>query len=295
MASPRELPRYVLFAGLPGLLLAMFIIAYPLWRVLALSVADVSRFGKVRGFVGLENYTNILTDYEFLACVVRSLVWTAGVVGGTIFISIPVAIILARDFYGRGLARVIVMLPWAVSLTMMAIIWRWILNGEFGMLNHSLRGLGALDNNVVWLAEAATAFPLQIMIGVLVSVPFATTILLGGLSSVPDDLYEAAAIEGASDWRQHLTLTLPLLRPFIKIAIVLNVIYVFNSFPIIWVTTQGGPGNGTDILVTYLYKLAFRFGKMGDAAVVSLAMFILLMGLTWLYVKLTTKNEPAQA
>lgn len=287
--------RFALLAGLPGLLLALSVITFPLWQVLKFSASDISRFGKVRGWAGTENFVAVLASNEFIDCLWRSLIWTVGVVGGAVLVSIPVAIILARDFYGRGLARVVIMLPWAVSLTMMAIIWRWILNGELGMLNHTLTSVGLLDEKVFWLAKANSAFTLQIIIGILVSIPFATTILLGGLSSIPDDLYDAAATEGASNWKQHLTVTLPLLRPFIKISVVLNIIYVFNSFPIIWVTTQGGPGNGTDILVTYLYKLAFRFGKMGEAAVVSLAMFIMLVGLTWLYMRITRegKNAPA--
>ena len=294
MAAQRGLRQTALLAVVPGLALAAFIILYPLWRVIIISFSDLSRFGKIRGWAGFDNFGSVFASSEFLACILRSLVWTGSVVAGTMLIALPTAIILARDFYGRGLARVIVMLPWAISLTMTAIIWRWALNGELGLLNHSLTSLGLTEGNIVWLALANTAFPLQIMIGVLVSVPFATTVFLGGLSSIQADLYEAAAIEGASGWRQHMTLTLPLLRPFIKIAVVMNIIYVFNSFPIIWVTTQGGPGGSTDILVTYLYKLAFRFGRMGDAAVVSIVMFALLVGLTWLYLRAIAKHNDEQ-
>ena len=116
--------------------------------------------------------------------------------------SLPIALILNDDFYGRGLARIIIMLPWAVSLTMTAIVWRWALSGESGMLNSGLRGLGLIDTNIQWLAQASTAFPMQILIGILVSIPFTVTIFLGGLSSVPDDLYDAAAVEGARPLQQ---------------------------------------------------------------------------------------------
>ncbi len=103
------------------------------------------------------------------------------------------------------------MLPWAVSLTMTAIVWRWALNGESGMLNSALRNLGLIDSNIQWLASAATAFPMQILVGILVTVPFTTTIFLGGLSSIPEDLYEASSLEGASLWQQFREITLPLL------------------------------------------------------------------------------------
>jgi multiple sugar transport system permease protein len=177
---------------------------------------------------------------------------------------------------------------------MTAIVWRWALNGESGMLNSALRGLGLIDTNIQWLAQASTAFPMQIFIGVLVSIPFTSTIFLGGLSSIPDELYDAASIEGAGRWQQFRYITLPLLKPFINIALVLNTIYVFNSFPIIWAMTQGGPANSTDIMVTYLYKLAFRWGKLGEASAVSLLMFAVLLVFTVVYVRLAMREGETQ-
>lgn len=226
-----------------------------------------------------------------MATIARTLIWTVGVVGGTLVLSLPVALILNEEFYGRGVARVIIMLPWAVSLTMTAVVWRWALNGEMGMLNSGLMRLGLISENIQWLAQASTAFPVQIAIGILVSVPFNVTIFLGGLSSVPPDLYEAAAVEGASRWQQFKLITFPLLRPFVNIALVLMTIYVFNSFPIIWAMTQGGPANSTDIMVTYLYKLAFRWGKLGEAGAVSILMFSVLLVFTLIYVRMTAPNQ----
>jgi len=275
---------------LPGLSLAALIVLWPLWQLGQIAGADVNRFGQLRGFAGLENFRAVLGDPEFLGALGRTGIWTFAIVAGALALAIPVALILQQDFYGRGLLRAILMLPWAVSVTMMAIVWRWALNGESGMLNSGLRTLGLIDQNIQWLAQAGTAFPAQILIGILVTIPFTTTILLGGLSSIPEDLYEAARLEGASSWQMFRKLTLPLLRPFMDIAIVLNMIYVFNSFPIIWVLTQGGPANSTDILVTYLYKLGFRFGKLGSAAALSLLMFALLLGLSILYAWMTSRR-----
>ncbi|MEM1284407.1 MAG: sugar ABC transporter permease [Pseudomonadota bacterium] len=286
--SPFSNP-YVLI--LPGFLLSAFIILWPLVQLSQLSLSDVSRFGQIRGFAGLENYISVFSDPDFLGALWRTLIWTVGIVVGSIITALPLAIVLHQDFYGRGLARVIIMLPWAVSLTMTAIVWRWALNGEIGMLNSALTGLGIIDTNIQWLAQASTAFPMQIMIGIMVSVPFTVTIFLGGLSSIPDDLYEAARLEGAGAVQLFTKITLPLIRPFLNIAIVLNTIYVFNSFPIIWATTQGGPANSTDILVTYLYKLGFRFGKLGEASALSIMMFALLLLFTLVYVALAMRGE----
>lgn len=275
---------------LPSILLALWIIGYPIWDVTRTSLHVVNRFGQLRDFAGLANFEALLADPVFQGAFWRTIVWTVGVVGGTILLSVPIALILNDDFAGKGLARVIVMLPWAVSLTMTAIVWRWTLNGQYGMLNATLFQLGLLDRPVEWLASAEIAFPVEIAIGVLVSIPFTVTVLLGGLSSVPGDIYEAAAIDGATAWQRFRSLTLPLLRPFINIAIVLNIIYVFNSFPIIWVLTQGDPANSTDILVTYLYKLAFRYGKIDQAAAMSLVMFAALLLFTVAYAWLVMRG-----
>ncbi|MDG4893111.1 sugar ABC transporter permease [Mesorhizobium sp. WSM4976] len=276
---------------LPSLLLAAVVIFWPVWDLIQISTHDVNRFGQLREFSGLVNFTELFADPDFVAALWRTGLWTVLVVGGALLLSIPVAMILNMDFYGRDLARVIVMLPWAVSLTMTAVVWRWALNGESGMLNSALMKLGLISQNIQWLASAGTAFPMQVLIGILVTVPFTTTIFLGGLSSIPDDLYEAAALEGATLFQQFREITFPLLKPFINIAIVLNTIYVFNSFPIIWVMTQGGPANSTDILVTHLYKLAFRIGKLGEASAVSLVMFAILLVFTMIYVRLAMREQ----
>jgi multiple sugar transport system permease protein len=276
---------------LPSFLFAAFIILWPLKELVELATHDVNRFGQLHEFSGLANFAALLEDADFVASIWRTLTWTVGVVGGALLLSAPVALILNQDFYGRGLARVIVMLPWAVPLTMTAIVWRWALNGESGMLNSALVDLGLISQNIQWLADAATAFPMQILIGILATIPFTVTIFLGGLSSIPDDLYDAAAIEGAGAWDQFRAITFPLMKPFINIAMVLNTIYVFNSFPIIWAMTQGGPANSTDIMVTYLYKLAFRWGKLGEAAAVSIVMFAILLAFTILYIRLAMREE----
>jgi multiple sugar transport system permease protein len=279
---------------LPSLLFAFWIIGYPIFDMAGMSVHAVNRFGTSTAFNGLGNFTRLFAHPIFLACLLRTLIWTVFVVGGTVLLSIPIALALNENFYGRNIARVIIMLPWAVSLTMSGIVWRWALNGQFGMVNATLGDLGLLSQPVEWLATATTAFPIEIAVGILVSIPFSTTVFLGGLSSLPADIYEAAKIDGASGGQRFRLLTLPLLRPFVNIVVVLNFIYVFNSFPLIWVMTQGDPANSTDILVTWLYKLAFRYGELGLAAALSIVMFLILIALTITYATLAMRNEKAK-
>jgi multiple sugar transport system permease protein len=271
---------------LPSLLLAVAIILYPFFVIVRLSLSNVSPFGQLRGFVGWANYAGVLADPIFYGALWRTLVWTATVVGGTVLISVPVALVLQQEFYGRGIARTIVMLPWALSLAMAAVLWEWSFNADYGMINGILQDLGLISGPIHWMARADTAFPVEIGVGILVSIPFATTIFQGGLSSVPTDIYEAARIDGASGLQQFRYLTLPLLMPFIEIAMVLNVINVFNSFPLIWVMTEGGPDNATHILVTYAYQLAFSLGRPGPAAAVSVLMLAIVLAFTVVYLRL---------
>jgi multiple sugar transport system permease protein len=279
---------------LPSLALAFWVIGYPIYDVVMAAVHEVNRFGKLRDFVGIGNFLTLAGDPIFWSSLWRTLIWTVAVVAGTIVLSVPIAMILNDDFIGRGLMRVIIMLPWAVSLTMTAIVWRWSLHGQYGMVNETLQDLGILSRPVEWLATATIAFPVEILIGILVSIPFTTTVFLGGLASLPDDIYEAARIDGANAWQRFTRLTVPLLRNFFNIALVLNIIHVFNSFPIIWVMTKGDPANGTDILVTYLYKLAFQYGRIGDAAAMSLVMFAVLLAFTTVYARMMMRPQGEQ-
>jgi len=278
---------------LPSLLLTAAIIGFPVVVMIWTSVHRVSRFGQLLSFNGVSNYLAVLADPVFLSSLEHTIVWTVSVTGGTLVISLPLALMLNDDFAGRGLARAIVLLPWSVSLTMTAIVWRWALNGRAGLFNATLMDLGIMRKPIEWLGTATFAFPVEILVGILVSIPFTTIMLLGGLSSIPASLYEAGRIDGAGGWHLFRHITLPLLLPFINIVVVLNVIYVFNSFPIIWVMTEGGPANGTDILVTYLYKLAFKFGELGQASAISLMMLLSLLAFTILYVALLMRKSKA--
>ncbi len=275
---------------LPSLALALFIIAYPFADIVNLSLHDVSRFGLLRAFIGLGNFRYILADPSFLVALRNTFIWTAAVVVGTLLISIPVALVLNTEFHGRGIARALVMLPWAVSLPLAAVVWLWAFNGNYGMINALLQRAGLITHPIQWTARAVTGFPVEIGVGILVSIPFTSTILVGGLSSIPPDIYEAARIDGAGAWQQFRRLTLPLLRPFVTIAVVLNVIHVFNSFPIIWVMTEGGPDNATHILVTYLYQLGFYLGRPGEAAAVSLVMLAIVFTFVALYLRLQARD-----
>jgi len=284
-------PSMAFWFILPSLILPIILIGYPIYDVFFNSFHYVSRFGIVKGFVGLDNYLDLFADEVFFESLIRTFWWTFFVVGFTVLLSLPIAVILDDDFYGRSIVRTIIMLPWAVSLAMNAVVWKWAFNGDIGMINHLLQQIGILSENIVWFADARLAFIIEISIGIIVSIPFTTTILMGGVASIDRDMYEAATIDGASPVRQFFSLTFPMLKPFINIALILNIIYVFNSFPLIWIITRGGPSNGTHLLITYVYQRAFEFGKIGLGSAGSVIMLCILIVFCFFFFFITRKKS----
>jgi len=209
--------------------------------------------------------------------------WTGGVVLGTILISLGAALVLNEAFPGRRVVRWILVIPWATSLIITSLVFAWIFDSRLGTINVLGMNLGILGQQIAFLGAGSTAMPILILVGVFVSVPFATYVILSGLQGISQDLYEAAAIDGAGVMRRFWTITLPLLRPFVGLAALLNAIYAFNSFPIIWLMTKGGPVNDTQTLITYMYQLAFKDDQTAKAAALGTAGLLVLLVLGSIY------------
>jgi multiple sugar transport system permease protein len=274
----------------PAVLLLACVFIYPIVSTLLDSVSRVSPFGGRTAIGTLDNWRSILGDSVFTHGVLpRTVVWTAGVVSVTVLLSIPAALLLHAPFRGRKWARTAMLLPWAVPLPISAILWRFILDGQIGTLNALLAKAGI--QGPVWLAQAGTAFPMVVWVGVWASVPFTVVTLLAGLQGIGVDVVEAATLDGATGFSLLRYVTLPLLRPVLNVAVVLNTVYVFNSFPIIWVLTQGGPAGSTDTLITYLYKTAFRFSRPGPAQAMGVVSFAVLLLFSWTYLRITDRGD----
>lgn len=216
--------------------------------------------------------------------------WTVAIVGVTTAISLFLAVVLQEKFRGRGLVRALMLLPWATGLVIVALLWRWMANPDFGVIGHVMSATGLVPQRVEWLANPSLSFPLMIWAGVWASIPFTTLVLAAGIQSIDPDLYEAAALDGAKAWRSFLDITLPQLRPVLAVSILLNVIFVFNSFPIIWVMTEGGPAGQTDTLITLLYRMGFRLYDLGGAAAVSMVIFLILLVFAVLHTSAMWRN-----
>ena len=271
----RKVEPYIWIA--PSVILMAIFIVSPIVRVFQLSMSKVTRAGLVKGFNNFENFTNVLKSSAFTLVLKNTLVWTIAVVVISTVLGFILALILNNEFRGRKIARAIVVFPWATTLIVQASTWNFIINTDYGTLNTLLLRLGIISAPVNWTPTPAAYFAWEIACGIFVTIPFVTFCVLSGLQSIDSAYYEAATVDGATYFQKLFRITLPLVRPSLTVSTVLNIIYVFNSFPIIWTMTKGDPANHTDTLVTYLYKLAFYNGKQGEASAVSVIGFIILL------------------
>ena len=268
---------------LPSVLLMSIFIIVPIGCVFYMAFSKISKAGIVKGFNGIENFSKVLGSKAFSVVLSNTLVWTVVVVGLSTVLGFILALLPNNKFKGRKIARAIIVFPWATTLVIQACAWKFIIDTDYGALNTLLKSLGIISSNVNWTPTPGAYFAWEIACGIFVTIPFVCFTALSGLQSIDNSFYEAATVDGGNYWQQLFHITLPLVKPSLTVATVLNIIYVFNSFPIVWTITKGDPANRTDTLVTYLYKLAFYNGKQGEASAVSVIGFLILLVCASLY------------
>lgn len=269
----------------PAVLLIFAVVLWPAVEMVRTSLTRISIAGVDKGFNNLGNYSRLLANPELLGVLIRTAIWVLGVVAVTVVISLFVAQLLNESFPGRRLVRWALIVPWAVSVVMTATIWRWILDNFYGVLNRILMDFGVISGPVNWLGDPTMAFCWLMVVAIFVSIPFTTFVILAGLQSMPGEIVEAARVDGANRWRLYWHITLPLLRPVLLVGTLINLINVFNSFPIIWVMTGGGPGFDTDTTTTFMYKVAFRGEDLGQAAAMAVLNFAMILVFVLLYLR----------
>ncbi len=276
---------------LPSILLMAVFIMLPIFEVFRTALSEVSRAGLIKGFCGLDNFTKVLKGSAFQMVLKNTVVWTVVVVVLSTVFGFILALVLNNEFRFRKAVRAVVVFPWATSLIIQAGVWKFIIDKDYGALNTLLMKLHIIASPVNWTPTPGAYFAWECFVGIFVTVPFVTFCVLSGLQSIDTAYYEAATVDGANYWQKLFKITLPLVRPSLTVSTVLNIIYVFNSFPIIWTITKGDPASRTDTLVTYLYKLAFYKGKSGEAAAVSVIGFLILCACASVYMVISLKKE----
>lgn len=250
----------------PVVIVLGVIVGWPLGRGIYLSLTDANErnVGRTIGanhidatykFVGLDNYVDVLSDPIFVQRLMWTVVWTVCCVSATFLLGLVLANMLNRQFRGRAAYRMMLILPWAVPGFVSVFAWRFLFNRDNGLLNKVLDGGGI--SAVPWLDDPTWAKFSVIAVNVWLGVPFMMVALLGGLQSIPGELYEAAEMDGAGPWKRFLYITVPGLRAVSSTVILLSTIWTFNMFPVIFLLTRGGPGDSTEILVTQAFRQAF--------------------------------------
>ncbi|MGI8665080.1 MAG: carbohydrate ABC transporter permease [Jatrophihabitans sp.] len=272
----------------PALVLIAGVVIYPAIELVRASLATYSITGLRTGSAGLSNYRKVLDHPDFLTVMKNTAEWVVAVVAITIVIGLGLAQLLSKEFFGRKVVRWAIIVPWAASLVITARLFTLLFDYYHGLINRVLVSSHLLRQPVDFLGDDRTTMPAMIVVGVFVSLPFTTYVLLAGLSAIPDDVSEAARIDGAGPWQLYRQVTLPLLRPALLVASVLNIIYVFNSFPVIYTLNDRNPGYAHDTSITFMYKLAFKSAEhsvgMSAAAGVFNVLLILLVVLVYLRV-----------
>jgi multiple sugar transport system permease protein len=274
----RNIAYVLVFPTVVGIVL---VDVYPLLFNVWISFQERKISSATATFIGLRNYQRILTDPEVWNAIRVSLVFTFCSVFLSFVLGFGLALLLNRQFPGRGIVRSVFIIPWAIPAFVAALVWSWMFNDQFGILSAMVRGAGLRPP--IWLGRD---WALWSLIGVMVwkSFPFQLVVLLAGLQAIPKEQYEAAAVDGANAFRRFLSITVPLIRPVAMVGILLAAVNAFHYFTIPWILTRGGPANATNVIPIATYNIAFIAGDFGYAAAAAVLLFFFILAISALYI-----------
>ncbi len=286
----------------PTLLAISLVVVCPLLFELRLSFANVNLYTiqswlyeSKLGWVGFDNYFRVFTSsplqtVSFWQLVLRTIIWTLSNVSLHVLFGLSLALLLNKSIAGRGLYRMILILPWAMPQVIAVLAWRCEFHPQFGVINHLLNSIGIEKIN--WWSEAIPVFVSCVLVNVWLGIPFMMIVFLGGLQSIPPSYYEAASIDGASAWQKFFHVTLPLLKPTVVPAVTLGTIWTFNNINVIYLMTgQDGGNEFADILISSWYKSAFTYSRYSFAAAYAVIIFLMLLLMTLFWIKITKGTE----
>jgi len=276
---------------LPAFIVMGMVVLYPFIYniVLSFSNMNLTHF-KEWQLTGFGNYLSVFKESTFWYFLIKTILWTVINVFFHVTIGVFLALILNNKLKGKSVFRILLILPWAVPQYITALSWRGMFNSEYGAISLILDRLFGIQ--IPWLTTEWGAFTACVITNVWLGFSFMMIIALGGMQSIPDELYEAAEIDGAAWWHKLKNITIPLLKPVMIPAITLGIIWTFNNFNVVWLVSNGGePADQTHILVSWVYKSGFRYFRMGYAAAFSTIIFVMLLLFSWNFIKKTRATE----
>ena len=265
------------FLVIPALLPILILSVLPLARGIYIAFTDARAGLDVpTNFIGLDNFQELIHDDLFINAFKIGLIWSVSVTAIQFVLGLCLALLLTQNLHGRWLARSLALVPWAMPPVVVGIMWKLIYQPQAGVLNELLRRGNLPGENIDWLSSFSWALPAVIVVGVWAGMPQTTIALLAGLQAIPDDMHEAAAVDGATAWQRFRTITWPQLRPVIVAITTLDFIWNFNSFGLVYVLTEGGPAGKTELPMLFAYNQAFKYGEFGYAAALGCAMVVVI-------------------
>jgi multiple sugar transport system permease protein len=260
----------------PVLIILLLLLAYPFILGIWLSFTDTI-IGRTGRFIALENYFYLLSDDVFLLTTFNTVLYTFVAVFFKLVFGFALAVVLNRDFKGKGFVRAIVLLPWIVPTALSTIVFWWLFDSQFSCLSWLLMKIGLISSPINFLGDPNNARASVIAVNVWRGIPFFTIGLMAGLQTINQSLYEAADIDGAGPWVKFKNITLPLIMPLLAVITTFSIIWTFADFHLIWIMTRGGPANATHIYGTLSYQRAIPGGHLGEGAAISIFIFPILL------------------
>jgi len=270
------------FFTLPALLVVFSLIIYPLGYAIFISTQRTNLISEWE-FVGARYYLQLLTDPEFLNSLRISLVFAFFVVVGNFAVGLLLAVILNQKIKFATFFKIILMLPWLLPEVVVALIWKWLFNPTYGLINYILNSIGIIDSDVSWFDSSASALAGVIFVATWKGYPIVMIMMLAGMKNIPQERYEAAAVDGASRLQQFRHITLPGLRPIFLVTLILETAWWFKHFTIIWLMTSGGPAGATKVVSIDIYQQAFANFNFGLAAAESVIILSILLAASYIY------------
>jgi multiple sugar transport system permease protein len=273
----------------PTVIILAAVVGWPLLEALRMSFSNLYllRGFDVQSFVGLENYIRFLEDPNAPKYLKNTAIFVIGGTASQLTVGLTLALLLNERMVLRGLWRGLAILPWAMPITVTVMIWKWILDGQWGILNYMLVELGITTSYVSWLSSPIWLWPSILMVDAWAGFPFMFVTLLSALQGIPSELYDAARIDGAGRWTCFRRITLPMLRPVIATLLLLSVILHLRDFSTLWILTSGGPGIESTTLSPLVYITTFRYFRMGYGAAIGIILMAMSLIFTILYLRRT--------
>lgn len=274
----------------PAAITMIALIIYPMIYGFVLSFYNTNLVNKWK-FVGLKYYIQAFTEPDFYVSVGRTFLFMLLVVAGHFILGFLLANLLNKPFRGRTAFRVIFMLPWLFPESVIALLFTWIFNPMYGILNYALKHIGLISSSISWLGSKQWAFPTIVFVSIWKGYPLVMTMLLSGMQSISADLYEAAEIDGANKWEQFIHVTLPGLRPVFTTTLILDSVWWFKQYTMVYTMTGGGPGTATELISLNIYSTAFTDLRYGKASAWGILVFVICYLISKIYRRVIKDND----